>query len=214
LWAAQEPGAGLITFVLGLAYLLFHLAKARVAFVELAEKAEPHELEAALHIVETVLLGPDNDPAKRVAAGLRLTFHVPDAGRMVQVCEYVGAQRRAASVKSAGRSLPDHVGVVGEAYRLAVGGHVRLCADSRAEPFDHPGFVRQMMDHYHFSNAEAMALSPGTSSWLGYAITSGPKVYGVVYADSLRADFFTEGRKEDFTHAMVGFAYFVVLRYS
>ena len=202
---------------LGLAALnvVVLLGKARATWLEQVRKKSTHELQGCLHTLESVLLGPDLEPAKRLAAGLRLTVHVPDGqAQLQQVMAYVGDQR--AGDKTAGRKFPENVGVVGQAYRAAQldPNKLEIFHDSRTSA-DHDAFVSQMVRDYSFSTASARALNPATMSWVAVAFREADgTVAGVLYCDSKQPDFFTDARQEDILHATVGIAYFVGLRYS
>jgi hypothetical protein len=186
--------------------------KARTLLAELERQDSLHDLQGCLQTLETIVLGPDIEPVRRAAAGLRLTIHVPNGdGSLVQVMGYVGDQRGGAG---AGRMMPETVGIVGEAYRQAkLQPNLQVFADKRTSN-DHEAFVAQMVTDYAFTPDAARRLSPATMSWIAIAIPHDGDVEGVLYCDSKKPDFFTEGRKEDILHATVGIAYFVGLRYS
>jgi putative methionine-R-sulfoxide reductase with GAF domain len=108
----------------------------------------------------------------------------------------------------------ENVGVAGQAFRQAQlnPDAPQLFAGSRTTQ-NHDAFLKQMVTDYGFSQDDALNLSQSTMSWLAFAIARNGTVYGVLYCDSKQADFFTDERKEDLLHAMVGIAYFVGLRY-
>jgi hypothetical protein len=186
--------------------------KARALFTRLQQDQSVHDLEGCLHTLETILLGPDLEPSRRSAAGLRLTIHVPDGkGNLVQAMNYVGDQRGG----GAGRSMPENVGIVGQAYRQArLEPALQVLEDHRTtENYD--DFVNQMVSDYGFSPEAARQLNAATMSWLAIAIPHHDgRVEGVLYCDSKQADFFIDARREDVLHATVGIAYFVGLRYA
>jgi hypothetical protein len=195
--------------------LVVQFFKTRSAFREQAKKDSTHELQGCLHTLETVLLGPDLEPAKRQAAGLRLTVYVPhDADTLEQAMEYVGDQRT--PEKTAGRKQKTSLGVVGRAYRDAISNPAKHASfsDARVQPDDYEAFLNQMIRDYGYSREEARKLNELTQSWFAFAIVADGKVEGVLYCDSRKADFFTTARQEDIRHAMVGIAYFVHLRYA
>ena len=186
--------------------------KARALFTQLRRDHSVHDLEGCLHTLETILLGPDLEPSRRSAAGLRLTIHVPDGkGNLVQAMNYIGDHRGG----GAGRSMPENVGIVGQAYRQAkLEPALQVLEDHRTtENYD--DFVNQMVTDYAFSPEAARQLSAATMSWLAIAIPHHDgRVEGVLYCDSKQADFFTDSRREDVLHATVGIAYFIGLRYA
>jgi hypothetical protein len=194
--------------------LLVQGRKAYVGLLKEMQRASSHDLEGALHTLETVLLGPDLEPAKRVATGLRLTVYVPDpqtSGSLIQAMDYVGCQRK---IGTLGRRVAEGEGVVGRAFRMAkLEPENPAILDGQRSSYDHDGFVAEMVSCYGFSKERAAALSPATRSWLAYPISANRTVYGVIYCDSKRVDFFTQNRKTDLLHAMAGIAYFVTLRY-
>jgi hypothetical protein len=209
----NDRGWGFFTASLGVLALVVQGFKARAAYLEQVRKDSIHELEGCLHTLETVLLGADIEPAKRAAAGLRLTIYIPDgSGKLEQAMDYVGDQRTS---NAAGRKIPENVGVAGQAFR-----HAQLHPDdpklfqgARVGP-DQAAFIAQMVADYSFSAADARKLNAETQSWIGFAIVGNGKIHGVLYCDSKQADFFTLSRRNDVLHGVVGIAYFVGLRYS
>lgn len=203
------------TFTAGTAFagLAVQSLKARALFTQLQRDQSLHDLQGCLHTLETVLLGLDLESQRRAAAGLRLTVHVPDGkGNLVQVMNYVGDQR---GRRGAGRTMPENVGIVGQAYRQAkLEPGLQVLEDHRTtENYD--DFIAQMVTEYGFTPEAARELSGATMSWLAVAIRHYTGlVEGVLYCDSKQPDFFTESRQEDILHATIGIAYFVGLRYS
>jgi hypothetical protein len=194
--------------------LVVQFFKTRSAFREQAKKDSTHELQGCLQTLETVLLGPDLEPAKRLEAGLRLTVYVPyNDDTLEQAMEYVGDHRTPG--KTAGRKQKTSLGVVGRAYRDAISNPAKheSFSDARMQP-DYEAFLSQMIREYGYSREEAKKLNELTHSWFAFAIVADGTVEGVLYCDSRKADFFTAARQEDIRHAIVGIAYFVHLRYA
>jgi hypothetical protein len=209
----DAPRWGWFTLATAIAGLVVQGFKARSVLQQLDREDSRHPLQGCLHTLETVLLGAELEPARRVAAGLRLTVHVPDGkGQLVQAVAYVGDQRGG---PGEGRVMPETVGIVGQAFREAQLNPLRLevLADKRTGG-DYDAFVAQMVTDYGFTLEGAKKLNPATMSWLAIAIPHDGKVEGILYCDSKEPEFFTDPRKEDILHATVGIAYFVGLRYS
>lgn len=206
-----NSGWGWFVVVLAVVVLIVQGFKARATYGQQAQKESVHELQGCLQTLETVLLGPDLEPAKRQRAGLRLTVHIPDGNSLVQAMDYVGDQR---TPKGAGRRLPENMGVIGQAYQQAkLTGSIEIHCEYRASE-DYDAFLSQMVRDYAFTLEAAQKLHAGTKSWLAVPILNAGTVEGVVYCDSKLPDFFTDARQEDVLHAMAGIAYFVGLRYS
>jgi len=213
--SSDTVGWGHFTLVLAGLALVIQGFKARATYLEQSRRDSTHELQGCLNTLETVLLGPDLEPTKRALAGLRLTIYVPGKpGFLNQAMEYVGDQR--ATEKTENRSLPENMGVTGQAYqraRLDPTNSLEIHSGYRTGN-DHDAFKKQMVDDYAFTPEAAAKLNPATASWVAVPIANGTRVQGVLYCDSKRADFFDPDRKEDILHAMVGIAYFVSLRYK
>ena len=206
-------GWGLFTASTAAAGLGVQGLKARALFRQLQRDRSLHDLEGCLHTLETILLGTDLAPPRRAEVGLRLAIHVPDGtGNLVQAMNYVGDQR---SGGGAGRSMPENVGIVGQAYRQAkLEPTLQVLEDHRTTEH-YADFVNQMVTDYAFSPEAARQLSAATMSWLAIAIPHHDgRVEGVLYCDSKQAGFFTDVRQADILHATVGIAYFIGLRYA
>lgn len=207
---------GWVMMALALFALTVHALKARRTYRDQLEKDSIHELRGCLMTLDAVLLGPDLDPARRTAVGLRLTIHIPDGeDSLVQALDYVGDQRLPAG-GGVGRRLSSNVGIVGRAYRQAQldpDAPQSILSDSR-ETENYDAFLDQMIREYGFAPDVARQLNPATMSWAAVAISTRGTVEGVLYCDSKVADFFSDSRKEDILHATAGIAYFVGLRYS
>jgi hypothetical protein len=212
-FVTDAPGWGWFTSGMGVLGLVVQGLKSRKLIQELQRDDSVHELQGCLQTLETILLGPDLDPERRAAAGLRLTIHVPDGrGSLVQVIGYVGDQRGGSGAR---RTIPENVGIIGHAYREAqlIPGKLEVLADRRTSN-DYDEYIEQMVTDYGFTADTARKLNPATMSWLAIAIPGNANVEGVLYCDSKLPDFFSDARKEDILHATVGIAYFVGLRYS
>src|SRR5262245_15490374 len=84
-FATNEPRWGWLMATLALSALVLQAFKANATYREQVRKDSVHELRGCLQTLETVLLGPDLEPNRRLAVGLRLTIHIPDGkGHLIQ----------------------------------------------------------------------------------------------------------------------------------
>lgn len=200
----QWPRAGLLVSVSAGSVCLLAIVRATLAFRIEAKKTSLHELQGCLLTIHALLVETD-DPDEEKRAGLRLTVHVPiDAHHLEQVLDYVGDARRG---RTAGRRFLMESGIAGMVYRS---GDAFL---GKRESDDYEAYIRELVEQWHYGEADARKLDPAAKTWLAIPIQRGSNIEGILYADACEREFFTEARQDILMRATVGVARFVAQRY-
>jgi GAF domain-containing protein len=170
-----------------------------------ARKDSVHELEGCLETLLSVL-NPPGDP--EYDSGLRATLHrAEDRGEsFVQIVNYVGDDRLP---NTAGRKFRATAGLAG---RVLKNGSAYSASRAAA---NHEAYVRELMDEWGYTEAEARARDMSAMSWMAVPLEANGKVEGLLYLDSTRPDFFEDPRRQrELMGAAVGIAKFVARRYT
>lgn len=187
------------------AILIMALAiiKAVIQWRQKDAKDSPHELEGCLYTLHAILL-----PEDQADHALRITVHVPQRGgkNLIQVVGYVGSQRKKAT---AGRLTPISCGITGRAYRTKKPVRLRRAND------DVDAYIQELIEAQGFTEEQARNIDPSTMS--GYAaplLSADSTVVGIVYADAVDRDFFSDERVTILDRACVGIARFIERKYA
>lgn len=179
------------------------IAKAWVQWQLHEEKQSTHELSGCLHVLHALLSTTSGSQEGR----LRLTIYVPVNGgdHLEQLLEYVGAEYPG---RKTGRQQPCSVGIVGLAYRA---GAPYIAIRQNKDP---ALFVQELMEEWGYTKEGAIAIDETSQTWAAIPLGGdGDPVYGILYADSTIAGFFTPDAYEMLYTARLGIADYVVKRY-
>jgi hypothetical protein len=171
-----------------------------------ATRESVHELEGCLETLLSIINPPDSPDCDR---GLRATLHksLSHGAEYEQIVDYVGDDRAG---HTAGRRFRADAGLAGEV--LATGDAV---IGTRAIA-NHETYVRQLMDDWRYTEAEARAKDMSAMSWMAVPLESAPgDIGGILYLDSTKPDFFSDPTRQTAVIASsVGIAKFAVRRYT
>lgn len=194
---------GVVSIVASVAIAGFNIVKAGLQWKSKDTKDSPHELEGCLSTLYAILITEGQaDP------GLRITVHVPreDGQNLVQALGYVGSQRKP---KTAGRVTPVSCGITGRAYRMKK--PVLLKRGNN----DINAYIQELMETQGFTQEQAGSVDHSTMSGYAFPLTDpNGTVEGIVYADAVDPDFFTDARIITINLACSGIARFVQRKYA
>jgi hypothetical protein len=191
---------GLIT--IGVLQLIASLYKVFVQYQKEINEEGVHSLQGCLHTLHAMLLATVPDGTRH---GLRMTIHLPTSkgDELIQLFEYVGERR---GTRTAGRRFPVQCGIVGQAFR-ARQQHV-----GKRSNIDYEDFVKEMIDEWNFSDADARKLNPASKAWVATPLLadSSQPPKAVVFLDSTDSEFFDDPKRlEIIESACQGIARFI-----
>jgi hypothetical protein len=180
------------------------VAKGLVLLREQRRTKSLHELEGCLETLYSVL-----SPIGTEDEGLRLSVHVAieNGQKFQQVLDYVGDPR--ADQPTAARVFPAQSGIAGKVLRTK-----EAYAAARENDL-YEDYIRELVESWNFTEADARRLNPATMAWMAVPITNlNGALEGVLYLDATDRDFFTEERQWLAIQATTGIAKFVARRYT